>query len=382
MDAPSGSTHARQNMVRTLVASALAALLCLATLWLRVRFSAFVGERPLLIVFMFPILLSALLGGAVPGLVCTVVAVLGTAYWMTSPTGSLSIAAGPDWLQWVFLFAAGALTSALSHGLHLARRREVEYWRRLSDSEHRLRLSERRFETTFEQAGVGMAHVAPDGRWLHVNRELCEMLGYGADELTARTFQDVTHPEDLPEDRNLLRRLLAGEIATSRREKRYVRKDGSTVWGDLSVTRVRGEGGEPDHLVSVIKDVSERKRIAVELDRHRHHLEEVVAERTRELDAVNASLAEQQGLMRTVADTVPGLVGYWGTDLRCRFANATYEAWFGRTAQEMLGLHIRDVIGPEALRGQIRSSRPRCAGRCRASSAACPPATARRGTPC
>ncbi len=128
------------------------------------------------------------------------------------------------------------------------------------DAEQALVDSERRFHATFEQAAVGMAQVAPDGRWLLVNARLCAIVGYARDELLARSFQDITHPDDLQRDLDHVRRLLAGEIASYTLEKRYLHKDGSVVWVNLTVALVRRSDGSPDYFVSVVEDISERKR--------------------------------------------------------------------------------------------------------------------------
>jgi PAS domain S-box-containing protein len=102
--------------------------------------------------------------------------------------------------------------------------------------------------------------VGTDGRWLRVNDKLCEITGYSREELSGMTFQDITHPDDLGEDLDQLRRLLAGEIETYSMEKRYFSKDGSVVWINLTVSLVRGASGEPAYLIAVIEDVSRRRR--------------------------------------------------------------------------------------------------------------------------
>jgi PAS domain S-box-containing protein len=125
--------------------------------------------------------------------------------------------------------------------------------------------SEERFRATFEQAAVGIAHVGPDGRWLRVNHKLCAIVGYRPDELLARTFQDITHPEDLEADLAQVRRLLAGEIDTYAMEKRYCRKDGSLVWVNLTVSLVRTPEGQPKYFISVVEDITDRKALGARL---------------------------------------------------------------------------------------------------------------------
>lgn len=94
----------------------------------------------------------------------------------------------------------------------------------LRAKESKLRESERRFLITFERAAVGMAHVSPDGRWLRVNKKLCEIVGYQREELLALTFADITHPDDLGTDPDHVRRMLRGELRTYSMDKRYVKK--------------------------------------------------------------------------------------------------------------------------------------------------------------
>ncbi|HSX72057.1 MAG TPA: PAS domain S-box protein, partial [Pseudomonas sp.] len=120
--------------------------------------------------------------------------------------------------------------------------------------------SELRFRATFEQAAVGIAHLAPDGRWLRVNQRLCQMLGYGREQLLRLTFQDITHPDDLDKDLGLTRQLLAGEIPRLSLEKRYLHRDGGVLWANLSATLVRRTNGEPHYFISVVEDIGVRKQ--------------------------------------------------------------------------------------------------------------------------
>jgi PAS domain S-box-containing protein len=133
--------------------------------------------------------------------------------------------------------------------------------------EDALRESEGRFRGTFENAGVGVAHTAFDGRWLRVNEKLCAIVGYTRDELLHRTFQDLTYPEDLPASLDRLDRLRRGEIFSYSLEKRYVRKDGTPVWIDVSVSLQRDASGAPAYMIAIIQDISVRKRLEAELRR-------------------------------------------------------------------------------------------------------------------
>jgi PAS domain S-box-containing protein len=126
-------------------------------------------------------------------------------------------------------------------------------------AEEALRESEERFRLTFELAGVGMAHVGLDGRWLRINDKLLEIVGYSREELLDLTFQEITHPEDLDADLRHIRRLLSGQIQTYSTEKRYIKKDRSRVWIELTVSLVGGSSGEPEYFISIIEDITERK---------------------------------------------------------------------------------------------------------------------------
>lgn len=154
--------------------------------------------------------------------------------------------------------------------------------------------SESRFRATFDQAAVGMAHVSLEGNWLNVNDKICEIIGYPREVLCKRTFQEITYPPDLNSDLVYLEQLIAGSIPSYSMEKRYVRKDGSLIWGNLTVALVRTAQGSPDYFVSVIEDIQSRKEAEAALaetrEAYRLHLEQQVAERTEELVTANQAL--------------------------------------------------------------------------------------------
>jgi len=126
-------------------------------------------------------------------------------------------------------------------------------------AEEALRESEERFAGAFQHAPIGVALVSPDGHWLQVNRVICELVGYSEAELLTRTFQDITHPDDLQGDLTNVRRLLAGEIPAYQMEKRYVHKGGHLVTVLLDVSLVRDGHGQPRYFISQIQDITARK---------------------------------------------------------------------------------------------------------------------------
>jgi len=127
--------------------------------------------------------------------------------------------------------------------------------------EEDLRLSQAHFSSGFENAPIGMALVSPGGRCIKVNRSLCDLLGYSAEELLEKTFQDITHPDDLQADLANVRQMLAGEIRTYQMEKRYIHKSGSIVSALLSVSLVRDENRRPLHFISQVEDITTSRRI-------------------------------------------------------------------------------------------------------------------------
>ena len=126
------------------------------------------------------------------------------------------------------------------------------------EAEKKLRESEGKFRGIFSQAAVGMARVAPDGTWLEVNQKLCDIVGYSRNELLAKTFQDITHPDDLQIDLDYIQQLIAGDIKTYSMEKRYFKKQGDIVWINLTVSLVRDENDNPKYFISIIEEITEK----------------------------------------------------------------------------------------------------------------------------
>jgi diguanylate cyclase (GGDEF)-like protein/PAS domain S-box-containing protein len=133
------------------------------------------------------------------------------------------------------------------------------------------REAEERFRLAFDHAPIGIALVAPEGRFLRVNGTLCEMLGYDEAELLSVTFQDITHPEDLDADLEHVQAMLAGDIRTYEMDKRYIRADGSIMWVLLSVSLVRDDADHPRYFISQIQDIDERKQAQGELEHLANH---------------------------------------------------------------------------------------------------------------
>jgi PAS domain S-box-containing protein len=112
------------------------------------------------------------------------------------------------------------------------------------EAAERLRKSEERFRAAFFQAAVGIAQTSVEGRWLLLNDRFCEILGYSGAELREKTFVDITHQDDREASLNASRKLITGEISSWSSEKRYIRKDGRTIWARIFVSLVRDHHNE------------------------------------------------------------------------------------------------------------------------------------------
>jgi len=127
------------------------------------------------------------------------------------------------------------------------------------NAETALRESEERYRRTFELAGSGLAQVGLDGRFMHVNKRLCEMLAYDEGELIGMSVKELSHPEDRDAVDERRRLLYEGKVESIQIEKRYVRKDGRTIWAHVAIAMERDAAGQPLYAISVLDDITSRK---------------------------------------------------------------------------------------------------------------------------
>ncbi|NJM88336.1 MAG: PAS domain S-box protein, partial [Hydrococcus sp. RU_2_2] len=191
-------------------------------------------------------------------------------------------------------------------------------------AEAALQESEERFRSTFDSAAVGIAHVGTDGQWLLVNQTLCDIVGYTCEELQGKTFQDITHPEDLEKDLAYVRQMLANEIEIYSMEKRYIHKNGSLVWINLTVSLLREPNGEPKYFISVVQNIDDRKRLE---------------------EALRQSSAEIYELYNNAP------CGYHSLDGEGNFVlvNETELQMLGYTRNELIGKKFSDLLAPESI---------------------------------
>lgn len=133
-----------------------------------------------------------------------------------------------------------------------------------------VRDSEERFRATFEQAAVGIAHVSLDGQWLRINERYCEIVGYSEDELHQLTFRDITHPLDIEDDLARREQLVRAGHGSYSSEKRYIRKDGTSIWAQVTASITEPSRFREAYLIVVVEDITMRKDaeriLAVRLD--------------------------------------------------------------------------------------------------------------------
>src|SRR5262245_31638299 len=164
-----------------------------------------------------------------------------------------------DWVHWSMApwrRANGDIAGALL--FTEVKTEQVEARRALAESEAR-------FRATFENAAVGVVLVGPNGSLLRANDSFARMLGYSPKELHSKTFQEITHPDDLESNLSVLQKTLVGDANSYCIEKRYIRKDGGVVWASLTVGCVRKVDGGVDYFLSVIEDITDRKRAEARL---------------------------------------------------------------------------------------------------------------------
>jgi diguanylate cyclase (GGDEF)-like protein/PAS domain S-box-containing protein len=201
----------------------------------------------------------------------------------------------------------------------------------------RLAEAETRFSTAFDHAPIGEAVVAPDGRFLRVNRSLCRIVGREREDLLRSTFQDITHPDDLELDLDHLRRAIAGEVDGYTMEKRYVRADGSVAPCQLDVAIVRSDDGTPQYFISQVQDIAERRAAEAALD-------EVRAAQRACLDALEQGvvMADLEGNIQLSNEAAWRILGADPASFSERVKNGTWDTFDEHG--ELLALENRPII--------------------------------------
>ncbi|HEX4242492.1 MAG TPA: EAL domain-containing protein [Steroidobacteraceae bacterium] len=210
----------------------------------------------------------------------------------------------------------GRLVPAIERALREAEDRDARRW-----AQRELEESEERFRFAMHFSSIGMALVAPDGRWLGINPALCDIVGYVESELLATDVRSISHPEDRDVDSILIRDMLDRKIETYQTNKRFVRKDGRVVWTQMSGSLVWLQSGEPHYFIYQIQDITDR----------------VNAER---------ALRDSEERFRTIAEATQEWI--WELDAQgvYTFCSPAVESILGYTPEQLVGTSCLEIVAP------------------------------------
>jgi two-component system sensor histidine kinase/response regulator len=199
------------------------------------------------------------------------------------------------------------------------------------------------FRLTFDQAAVGIAHTDKEGRFMFVNRRLCDMLGYRREEIFGREFRAVVHPDDAQNGEVAVRRLLSGQQAEFSGEQRFLRRDGTAMWGNLTMSVVRAPSGEVKYLIAMLEDITQRKVTDEAMRR--------LQEREQEARAMN----EAAGVIRGVVQASPLPILTLDLEGNVRSWNSAATLMFGWGPEDVVGRPVPFVPqGTESESGELR----------------------------
>jgi diguanylate cyclase (GGDEF)-like protein/PAS domain S-box-containing protein len=208
------------------------------------------------------------------------------------------------------------LVPAIERALRDAEDRDARRW-----AQRELEESEERFRFAMHFSSVGMALVAPDGRWLGINPALCDIVGYSEAELLATDVQSITYPDDRDADAAQVRQMLARSIETYQADKRYVRKDGQVVWTQLSGSLVWLQSGEPHYFIYQIQDITDR----------------IQAER---------ALRASEERFRSIAEATQEWIWEIDAEGMYTFCSPAAEAILGYAPDQLMGKSCLDIVSP------------------------------------
>jgi PAS domain S-box-containing protein len=187
--------------------------------------------------------------------------------------------------------------------------------------------SEKLLSSVFDSAPVGITVVGVDGRWLRVNRECCRMLGYEPQDLIGASLSDFSHPDEVPEDRRRLAGMVAGDLDSQTREKRYLHKDGSVVWVYIRAETIRNETGQPLYVVAHLQDITERR-------------------------TAQAQRRESDRRLHAIIDNSPAIVTVKGKDHRYQLVNREFQEWCGLPDDRIVGRNAEEMASGPVFAGE------------------------------
>lgn len=327
-------------------------------LWMVVTFSIILyGPRDVIVSgYIITIIVATLLSDGLGSLLSIVMSTLVLALLVSAEITGLRPPSLPVSLPVILrvniqLFAATGLllyvtTRAITQALTQARQ-----------NEQALRASEERLNHILAMAPISMGLTTLEGRFFQVNEAMCQMLGYSKAELLTKTFSDITYPEDREFSLQVSQKLLDGHLESLQYEKRYQAKNGRIVWGITTIQLVHDEMTENAYFIRQIQDISNRKEVEALLQQQQNHLEELVQERTAELQQTNHQLQQEiverrsveaelrlhEAIIENMAEGVHLVRIDDGTII---YTNPTLERMFGYQPDEILGQHVSILNAP------------------------------------
>ncbi len=184
--------------------------------------------------------------------------------------------------------------------------------------------------SAFDHAPIGMSVVGADGKWLRVNDAYCRMLGYSREEMTSKTFRELTHPDDVIEFDEFLAAVAAATTSSLELDRRYLHRDGSIVWVHVRAEVIRDPSGVPLYAVSHLQDITDHKRS-------------------------EQQLRDSERRLRSLIDHTPSLVYVKGRDYRYQLVNSEFERVFGVRSDWIVGRRDEDILPASAI-GRVRAT--------------------------
>ncbi len=161
----------------------------------------------------------------------------------------------------------GNVTGIISSGFDITN--EQKLLKKLAEEENLYRL-------TFEEADVGIAHASLEGNWIDTNIYLTNLLGYTKEEFKRLTISDITHPDDVQNDRKMIQDLLDGKSNNYHIEKRYINKNGNVIWVNIAVVLLKNEYGKALYFLKIIRDITELKLLMYQLESEETKLKNII----------------------------------------------------------------------------------------------------------
>ena len=208
-------------------------------------------------------------------------------------------------------------------------------------AEEKLRESEERFRAIFEQNAMGISIADPDRNLLETNAAYQRITGYSGEELAGKEIANLSYPDDVPVDESRNKEIHAGDTDRYHREKRYIRKDGEVIWVRPTISAVRDAGGEPQFLIGMVEDITERKKAEAALRRQKEYLDALnemtlgLVERLEPEDLLESILTRAGALLGTTHGYV-SLLTPEEDQLRLR----TGIGFFTDLVDEQIGTHV------------------------------------------